>query len=131
MVGAGLVAIAGTGLGLWLLWRRRLEHSRRFLWAALSVGMALPLIGNTAGWVFTEMGRQPWAVFGLLRTEDAVSPTVSAAWVATSLAGFTLIYGALAAVDAWLMVRYAKAGPAPAPPAGSEQPSELAPVLAY
>lgn len=131
MIGAGLLAIAGTALGLWLLWRRRLELSRRFLWAALVVGMGLPVLANASGWVFTEMARQPWVVFGLLRTEDAVSPSVSTAWVAITLTGFTLIYGVLAVVDAWLMARYAKAGPAAEPPAGSPALSELAPVLAY
>ncbi|HET7487189.1 MAG TPA: cytochrome ubiquinol oxidase subunit I [Acidimicrobiales bacterium] len=131
MIGAGLLCIPLTGFGLLLLRRRRLEESRRFLKVILVVGMALPLLSNVAGWVFTEMARQPWVVFGLLRVEDAVSPSVSAAWVATTLAGFTLLYGVLAVVEGWLMLRYAKAGPAPEPEPGSYVESQLAPILAY
>ena len=61
------------------------------------------------------MGRQPWVVQGLLKTSNAVSPSVSAWEVGITLAGFTLLYGVLAAVDGWLMFRYAKSVPPPAP----------------
>ena len=61
------------------------------------------------------MGRQPWVVQGLLQTSNAVSPTVSAWEVGVTLAGFTLLYGVLAAVDGWLMFRYAKSEPPEAP----------------
>ena len=131
MIGSGLVLIGFTGIGLWLLWRRSLDLSRWYLKVALFAGIILPFLANSAGWVFTEMARQPWAVFGLLKTTDAVSPSVSTAWVATSLTGFTLLYGVLAAVEGWLMFRYARRGPAAPPPDGSPAVSEIAPVLAY
>src|SRR6266540_3315513 len=95
MVGIGLLLGAFTFLGLVLLRYRRLERGRWFHRLALW-GIGLPLLANTLGWVFTEMGRQPWVVYGLLRT---------------ALAGFTFVYGVLAAIDLWLMARWAKADP--------------------
>jgi cytochrome bd ubiquinol oxidase subunit I len=126
MAGLGFAALAFAAVGLWLVRvPGRLERSRRFL--ALAVwGVAVPLAANLSGWLFTEMGRQPWVVHGLLLTRDAVSPTVSAWWVGLSLAGFTLLYGALAVVEARLMIGAAKAGP---DGAGTLQPAdETAPV---
>ena len=70
-----------------------------------------PYISNTSGWLLTEMGRQPWVVFGLMKTQDAVSPTVSAGMVLTSLIVFTLVYGVLMVADVYLLMKYAKAGP--------------------
>jgi len=114
MAGIGILLIVLTGYGMWLLWRGTLERSRWFLrlttWA-----IALPILANTAGWLFTEMGRQPWVVQGLLLTRNAVSPSVPAWEVATTLIGFTLLYGVLAVVDGWLMFRYAKAVPPQTP----------------
>ena len=114
MAGIGVVLLALTAYGMWLLWRGRLERSKRFLrlttWA-----IALPILANTAGWIFTEMGRQPWVVQGLLLTRNAVSPSVPAWEVATTLIGFTLLYGVLAAVDGWLMFKYAKTVPPETP----------------
>jgi cytochrome d ubiquinol oxidase subunit I len=71
------------------------------------------MAANLTGWIFTEIGRQPWVVQGLLLTSQAVSPTVSAWSVGLTLVGFTLLYGVLAAVEARLMVRAVKAGPDP------------------
>jgi cytochrome d ubiquinol oxidase subunit I len=116
MTGIGVALILLTGFGMWLVYRGNLETSHRFLrlstWA-----IALPILANTAGWIFTEMGRQPWVVQGLLLTRNAVSPSVPAWEVATTLIGFTLLYGVLAVVDGWLMFRYAKSVP-PEPAAG-------------
>lgn len=67
------------------------------------------------GWVFTEMGRQPWLVFGLLKTEDGVSPNVTGLTVLISLIAFTLIYGSLAVVEFRLIVKAAQKGPGEAP----------------
>ncbi len=110
MTGIAVVLILICAYGMWLLWRGTLETSRRFLrlttWA-----IALPIIANTAGWIFTEMGRQPWVVQGLLLTKNAVSPSVPAWEVATSLIGFTLLYTVLGVIDGWLMFRYAKEVP--------------------
>jgi cytochrome bd ubiquinol oxidase subunit I len=91
---------------------------------------ALPFLANTMGWVFTEMGRQPWAIFGLLRTDDANSPTVSSAQIVLTLVGFTLLYSVLGAVGGKLFLREAKHGPSeePPPPASPDRP-DLA--LAY
>ncbi len=108
MIGSGLLMILLALLGLFLLWRRSLERHRWLLWA-LVAAIALPYLGNATGWIMTEVGRQPWIVFGLLQTNNAASPNVSALSVLISLVVFTLIYGALAVVDGYLLVRYAKA----------------------
>jgi cytochrome d ubiquinol oxidase subunit I len=71
----------------------------------------LPFVANTTGWLFTEMGRQPWAIFGLLRTDEANSPTVSSAQVVLTLVGFTLLYSVLGAIGGRLFLREAKHGP--------------------
>ncbi|MFE9404475.1 cytochrome ubiquinol oxidase subunit I [Streptomyces sp. NPDC006530] len=73
--------------------------------------LGFPLIANSWGWIFTEMGRQPWAVYGVLRTQDAVSPSVSQGEVLTSMIVFTLLYAVLAVVEVKLLVKYVKAGP--------------------
>jgi cytochrome bd ubiquinol oxidase subunit I len=62
------------------------------------------------GWIFTEMGRQPWAVFGLMPTAAGVSPGTTAAEVLTSLIGFTALYGVLAVVEVKLLLKYIHAG---------------------
>jgi len=111
MVGLGFLALAFGALGLWLgRAGRGLERSRRFVRVAPWF-LLLPFLANTAGWLFTEMGRQPWIVQGLLLTRDAVSPRVGVASVALTLGGFAAVYGILAAVEAWLMVRAVKTGP--------------------
>ncbi|MYS16435.1 cytochrome ubiquinol oxidase subunit I, partial [Streptomyces sp. SID4982] len=70
-----------------------------------------PVIANSFGWIFTAMGRQPWAVTGLLRTVDAVSPNVSLTEQLITLIGFSLLYIALAVVELKLLVKYAGGGP--------------------
>jgi cytochrome d ubiquinol oxidase subunit I len=89
---------------------RGLERSPRFMRLSYAF-LALPFLANTAGWLFTEMGRQPWIVQGLLLTRQAVSPNVGIASVALSLSGFTALYGVLAVIEAWLMTHAVKAGP--------------------
>ncbi len=71
----------------------------------------LPLLGASTGWIFTEMGRQPWVVFSLMLTENGVSPTVSVFQVVTSMVIFTLLYGGLAVVEVGLLMRAVKIGP--------------------
>jgi cytochrome d ubiquinol oxidase subunit I len=114
MTGIGVLLAAFTALGVVLMRTGRLETSRRYLRLA-TYATGLPILANASGWIFTEMGRQPWVVQGLLKTSDAVSPSVSAWEVGVTLAGFALLYGILAAVDGWLMFRYARSVPAPAP----------------
>ena len=129
MTGIGFLLVALTAFGLYLMWRGRLQDSPRYLRLA-TLAIALPLLANATGWIFTEMGRQPWVVQGLLLTQNAVSPTVSAWQVGLTLAGFTALYGVLAAVDGFLMFRYAKSVPPADPEPGSERAPDAPPVLA-
>ncbi len=130
MVGIGFVMVLLTGYGLWLIWRGKLERSTRYL-KLTTLGIALPIIANSAGWLFTEMGRQPWVVQGLLLTRNAVSPSVSALDVGLTLFGFTALYGILAAIDGWLMFRYARSVPGEIEQGGEtgDEPANLA--MAY
>lgn len=110
MVAAGSLMILLALYGFYLSMKERLIHSRRFLrWMMYAI--ALPYLANTMGWIMTEIGRQPWAVFGLLKTSDGVSPTVSAAMVLTTLIGFALVYGVLAVIDVFLLVKFLKQHP--------------------
>jgi cytochrome d ubiquinol oxidase subunit I len=92
-------------------------------WRLAILTMGFPLVANSFGWIFTEMGRQPWAVYGLMTTADAVSPGVSVAEQFTSLGVFTALYAVLAVVEVKLLVKYAKAGPV------DEQPPPEVPSL--
>ena len=93
--------------GAWLLYRRRLDRAKWFLriapWAVL-----LPFLINTAGWMLTENGRQPWIVQGLMKTANGVSPSVSATDIWISLVIFVLVFAVLGVADAWLMLRYGR-----------------------
>jgi cytochrome d ubiquinol oxidase subunit I len=93
--------------GLWLIRRRKLATSRVFLWTA-TWAAALPFLMNTAGWLLTESGRQPWIVQGIMLTKNGISPTVSTTWIVISLVIFVLLYGTLGTVDLLLMLRYAR-----------------------
>jgi len=93
--------------GLWLIRRKKLATSRVFLWVAVWSAV-LPFAMNTAGWLLTESGRQPWIVQGIMLTKNGVSPTVSATWLWISLVGFIVLYGTLGTVDLILMLRYSR-----------------------
>jgi cytochrome d ubiquinol oxidase subunit I len=110
MVGAGLLMILVSLVGLWLLRARKLENAKWFLRLA-PFAIVLPYVANSLGWVFTEMGRQPWVVFGVMLTRNASSPAVGVGFVATTLVGFTLIYGLLTVVDVYLLTKYARSEP--------------------
>jgi len=99
--------------GLWAMWasRRGRMPANRWLLRAAIVLPLLPLGANSFGWIFTEMGRQPWVVFGLMQTSSGVSPNVPAWTVLTSLLVFTLLYGGLAVVEVGLMLRAIRQGP--------------------
>lgn len=116
MIGFGVLAALLSVVGLWLTRRRARGPVPRWFYRGSVVGLFLPFAANSAGWIFTEMGRQPWVVYGTLRTADGVSPSVGAVTVLISLVVLTLLYGALAMVDGMLMVRYAKVGPPPPTP---------------
>ena len=106
MVGLGVLLLALGAIGLWLMRKRRLERSTWFLRFATWMILA-PFLANSVGWIFTEIGRQPWVVYGLLKTSNAVS-LIAPGYVATSLIGFTAIYTLLAVVEIGLMIRLAK-----------------------
>ncbi|HEU5355120.1 MAG TPA: cytochrome ubiquinol oxidase subunit I [Actinocrinis sp.] len=115
MIGFGLIAGLLALLGLWLTRRGRTPApERRWFWRAALWAMALGPLASSFGWIFTEMGRQPWAVFGVLATRQGVSPTVGAGTILTSLIVLTALYAVLAVVEVGLTVRAARRGPAEA-----------------
>ncbi|MFC9154360.1 cytochrome ubiquinol oxidase subunit I [Streptomyces bauhiniae] len=135
MIGFGMASFSLGALGLWLTRKKFLlpRHLRTgedevphlvlfgkrtlgpkltgWFWRVATWTMAFPLIANSWGWIFTEMGRQPWVVYGLFQTRQAVSPGVSQTEVAISMAVFTALYAILAVIEVRLLVKYAKAGP--------------------
>ncbi|GAA4507652.1 cytochrome ubiquinol oxidase subunit I [Nonomuraea ferruginea] len=125
MIGFGMLAAGLALLGLWLTRKGRLPE-RPWLYRLAVLGIGLPFLANTMGWIFTEMGRQPWTVFGLMRTAAAVSPGVDVTSVAITLVGFTLVYAVLAVIEVRLLVKYIKLG-------AEEQPEAepAAPTLSY
>ena len=131
MIGFGLLAGLLALVGLWLTRRRATRPVPRWFFRAALAALVLPFAANSVGWIFTEMGRQPWVVYGVLRTADGVSPSVGAAGVLTSLVVFTLLYGALAVVDGVLMVRYAKAGPPSIEPPADDTDAPRPLAVAY
>jgi cytochrome bd ubiquinol oxidase subunit I len=118
MVGSGFLMAFLALFGMYLVLRKKLESSRWFL-IGLTWAMFLPYIANTGGWLMTELGRQPWVVYGLMKTEKAVSPILAGGTVWISLVTFTLLYGALMAADVYLLAKYAKADPEHAQALGS------------
>jgi cytochrome bd ubiquinol oxidase subunit I len=104
----GTLIFMVAALGAFLYWRGRLVRTRWFLWTAVAA-VPLPFLAALAGWVLTEMGRQPWIVQGLLRTSEANSPNVSEAMLVGSLAVVGSLYAAFLVLDVWLMRRYARA----------------------
>jgi cytochrome d ubiquinol oxidase subunit I len=109
MVGLGLLMIA-TGLwGAWLIWRGGPENNRLFLRAAVAMGPA-GFVAVICGWIVAEVGRQPYVVYGLLRTEHAVSP-VGAGQVSASLLGFMIVYAVIFGVGVLYILRLMAAGP--------------------
>ncbi|MEU7000474.1 cytochrome ubiquinol oxidase subunit I [Nonomuraea sp. NPDC046570] len=110
MIGFGMLAALVALVMLWLTRRGRLPD-RPWIWKVAVWSIVLPFLAHSFGWIFTEMARQPWVVFSLMKTPAGVSPTVGGATVITSLAAFTLLYGVLAVIEVALMIKYAKAGP--------------------
>jgi cytochrome d ubiquinol oxidase subunit I len=127
MIGFGVLAGLIAAWGLWLFRRGRTPTAKWFYRGAM-LAVATPYLANSFGWIFTEMARQPWAVFGVLKTADGVSVTVGAATVATSLIGLGVLYGVLAVIEIGLMVRYIKAGAPAEPEPGDDTPAEDRPL---
>ncbi|MCX5154049.1 cytochrome ubiquinol oxidase subunit I [Streptomyces sp. NBC_00291] len=134
MIGFGMASFTIGAIGLWLtrrkfmlppalrtgederphlvLFRKALSpRFTRLYWLTTIWTLGFPLIANSWGWIFTEMGRQPWVVYGVLRTRDAVSPSVSQGEVITSMLVFTTLYAVLAVIEVKLLVKYVKTGP--------------------
>jgi cytochrome d ubiquinol oxidase subunit I len=118
MAYAGVLILLVGLWGLWLVHRKRLAASPLFLRAAIWMAV-LPFLMNTAGWLLTESGRQPWIVQGLMLTKNGISPSLSTTWIAISLAAFVLIYAVVATVDLLLMLKYSRQQ-LPPPRAGAD-----------
>jgi len=103
----GVLMFLVAALGAWLYRKQKLEQARWFQRTAI-VAIAFPYVAASAGWILTEMGRQPWIVQGLLKTSEANSPIVSTAWLSVSLGVFVCLYLGLGVVDFVLMRRYAR-----------------------
>ncbi len=110
MVGLGTIFVAGSALAVLLLFRRRLERARWMLWIIM-LGMPFPYIANEAGWVVTEVGRQPWIVYGLMRTAEGASPTVAAGETIFTTIGFSGMYFLLGVIFLLLTLRRIAEGP--------------------
>jgi cytochrome d ubiquinol oxidase subunit I len=135
MVGIGFLTALIALLGLWLLRRGRLP-ANRWVWRIGVLALGLPFVANSAGWIFTEMGRQPWSVYGVLKTASSVSPNVGATSMLISVIALTTLYGVLMVIEAGLLVRYVKAGPPSeaevlAPPGGDGADAEPSLTFAY
>jgi cytochrome d ubiquinol oxidase subunit I len=126
------LAVLGFAVGLWgvfLLWRKKFETSRVFLWVCTWL-ILTQFVMATAGWLLTESGRQPWIVQGLMLTSDGLSGSGSATQVAISLGVVIALYSTVGVIAAVLMVRHARRGlpDEPAPP--SDEPEQSGPSMA-
>ena len=110
MIGFGGLGFLFALLALFQMRRGRTPHGKWFLPAMIFLPFT-PLLANSFGWIFTEAGRQPWAVFGLIRTSDGVSAVVSAGSVLFTMIVFTLVYGVLAFIEVGLTLKVIKNGP--------------------
>jgi cytochrome d ubiquinol oxidase subunit I len=115
MVGAGTVMLLLAAWALWAVFREKVQASPLLL-SLLVPAMALPYVANSTGWIFTEIGRAPWLVFGLMTLDQGVSIAVTAGEVLFSLLAFTLLYAALIVADVYLLRKYATAGLKPHEP---------------
>lgn len=111
MVAAGSLMIALGVYAIYLMWRKKMDKPNTWFMRFMFWGLLLPPIANTSGWIMTEMGRQPWTVFGLMTTEDSVSPNITSGQVLFSVISFTAIYAILGAVLIGLFVKVIKKGP--------------------
>lgn len=132
MMGAGFLTMI---FALWALWKtRKGEPVTERYWLHIAIWSPLLVVfAMSFGWIFTEVGRQPWIVYGLLTTSSAVSPTVSAFSVGLTMVLFTLLYGALAVVEVKLMLKYIRSGAIPVeePQDPSDRDADAPFVFAY
>jgi len=111
MIGFGFIGALFVLLALWQMRKGGTPRGKWFAPAMISLPF-LPLLANSFGWIFTETARQPWAVFGLIKTADGVSAVVSAGAVLFTMIAFTVLYGILAFIEVGLTLRVIKMGPA-------------------
>ena len=128
MIGFGLLAGLIALTGLWLTRRRRDIPRSSWFYRIAIWGVVLPYLGTTSGWIFTEMGRQPWTVFGVLTTQQSVSPGVTPSSVIISMTVFTLLYGALAVLAGKIAFQHVRTGVPDEPPESADEP---VPVFSY
>lgn len=114
MVGLGTIFIAVTAVAVFLLWRGALFAATPMLWVLMLLA-PFPYIANTAGWMTAELGRQPWVIYGLMRTSEGASPYVSSGNVMFTLLGFMGMYTLLSILFLFLVHREIDHGPEPAP----------------
>jgi len=110
MVGAGMLMLL-IGLAGLYFYRKGTIYDKNKLLKLMIFSISLPYLANSSGWILTEVSRAPWIVFGLLKIENAVSPTVSAGYVATSLFTFAALYSVLAVIDVTLLLKFIKKVP--------------------
>ncbi|MFL0247139.1 cytochrome ubiquinol oxidase subunit I [Candidatus Clostridium stratigraminis] len=110
MVGSGMLMILLALIALYLYIKGKLTE-KQWILKIFVLSIALPYIANSTGWILTEMSRSPWIVYGLLKIDQGISPTVSAGYVLTSLIVFTLVYSVLIVIDVALMFKFAKQSP--------------------
>ncbi|MDL4822137.1 cytochrome ubiquinol oxidase subunit I [Actinomadura opuntiae] len=119
MAGVGEAVMTGLWSLMWLLamvalvkvWSGRWLVRGRVFHVVMMCAVPLPYVAMLAGWMFREVGRQPWMVYGVLKTEDALSPGVGSGMVAVSFVAFTALFAVLVGVNAWLLARFARRGP--------------------
>jgi cytochrome d ubiquinol oxidase subunit I len=124
MIGFGILTSALSLLGLFMMRGGRNPAEKKWFYRIALWTIPFPLIANSFGWIFTEMGRQPWVVYSQMFTRDGVSPLVGPGLVLTSMTVLTLLYAALAVVEVALIVRYAKAGPPDTEATAPTEPAE-------
>jgi cytochrome d ubiquinol oxidase subunit I len=112
MVGLGTIFIAVMLVAAFGLWRGILYHSKAMLWT-LMLALPFPFIATTAGWITAEVGRQPWLIYGLMRTPEGSSDRVLAGNVLFTLIGFMGLYALLAVLFLFLVVGEIQHGPEP------------------
>ncbi|WP_375385786.1 cytochrome ubiquinol oxidase subunit I [uncultured Microbacterium sp.] len=126
MIGLGGIAALVSVAGLWLTRKKAKREVPTWAWRLAIWAWPASLFAILVGWVFTEMGRQPWIVFGLMLTQDGVSPSVPGWTVLISLVAFTAIYAILAVVEIGLIMKTAHTGPEPLPGPGDPDPTDHA-----
>ncbi|PTT18734.1 cytochrome ubiquinol oxidase subunit I [Microbacterium sp. HMWF026] len=125
MIALGGIAALVSVAGLWVTRKKATRPVAPWMWRVAIWAAPLPMLASLVGWVFTEMGRQPWIVFGLMLTQDGVSPSVPGWSVLISLVAFTLVYLSLAIVEFGLIVKFAQKGPDPLPDPDAEHDDSI------